>query len=276
MPKNSFATEKVKIENDNIIFNHTVFKNKEPENYVYHTHDRYELLLFLKGDMQYFVEGRRYDLAFGDLILTRPSVLHCVVPNSVTNYERYDAIIDERLIDKSILDSIPEDRDVFRCADNDRVFDLFSRLDFYYGKFNDAQIGRIAFNAMEEVLYNLAIADSNGTSGVINPIVDKAVSYINENLTTIKCIEEISDALYLTRSHLHHLFSENLQMTPAKYILSKRLMKAQRKILRGAKPTDVYTECGFDDYTTFFRNYKKHFGYPPSSTDTAEITREIL
>ena len=65
-------------------------------------------------------------------------------------------------------------------------------------------------------------------------------------------------------------------MTPAKYILSKRMLKAQKMIHRGEKPTAVYIKCGFDDYATFFRNYKKYFGYPPSAAAEIEITREII
>ena len=53
----------------------------------------------------------------------------------------------------------------------------------------------------------------------------------------------------------------------------KRLSKAQQLIAMGKKPTEIYTECGFTDYGTFFRNYTKHFGFSPSQRDEIFITR---
>ena len=86
----------------------------------------------------------------------------------------------------------------------------------------------------------------------------------------------MSRALYITKSHLHHLFSKHLQLTPAKYITQKRLMLARRKLRRGEKPTAVFSDCGFEDYATFFRNYKRHFGYSPAEESKAVINRTIL
>lgn len=261
---------------DNISYNHHLNKHTAPEMFSYHTHDRYELIFLIKGDMQYISEGRCYNLEVGDLVLTRPSVFHAMMPKSVTHYDRYDAIINEKLISKSIRDKIPKMREVFKCAGNDRIFELFSKLDQYYGKFSEEDYGRLAFNIIEEVIYNLALIDEEGERGSVNPLIDKATSYIREHLTEIRNIDEISSALYITKSHLHHLFIKDLHMTPGKYILSKRLLLAEKRILRGEKPTDIFTECGFDDYATFFRNYKKHFGISPSATAKTEITRVII
>ena len=56
-----------------------------------------------------------------------------------------------------------------------------------------------------------------------------------------------------------------LMKTPKKYITEKRLLYAQNQIKKGRRPTDVSVECGFDDYTTFYRNYCAEFGRPPSA-----------
>ena len=119
------------------------------------------------------------------------------------------------------------------------------------------------------------LTESTEEQSVKNPILENALTYIREHLTEIESVEEISRALYITKSHLHHLFSRNLQLTPAKYITQKRLMLAQKRIRRGEKPTAVFAECGFEDYATFFRNYKKHFGYSPAEHNN-EMKSNIL
>ena len=261
---------------DSISYNHQVLKNPDAEKFVYHTHDRFEIIFLIRGNMQYVAEGRCYDLEAGDLILTRPSVFHTIFPKDDSTYERYDAIIDEKLIDRGIRDKIPKNQHVFKFARDERIYELFSKLDTYYGRFEESEYAHLAFNVIEELIYNLTLFDGAGEWGTVNPLIDKATSYILEHLDKIRGIDEISDALYVTKSHLHHIFIKYLRMTPAKYILSKRLLRAQKRILRGGKPTDVYTECGFEDYATFFRNYKKYFGYAPSQTHSTEIRRDII
>jgi AraC-like DNA-binding protein len=89
---------------------------------------------------------------------------------------------------------------------------------------------------------------------------------------TLKNIDEICGELFITKSHLHHLFIKHLNITPKKYITSRRLAVAQREISLGAKPTEVSVRCGFTDYSTFYRAYKKLFGHPPSDKEYSEHT----
>jgi AraC-like DNA-binding protein len=88
--------------------------------------------------------------------------------------------------------------------------------------------------------------------------------YINENLCTLSGVEEVANHLFISESYLFRMFKNELHQTPKKYILEKRLLMAQKKILSGEKPSDVSVECGFGDYTVFYRNYLSRFGHAPS------------
>jgi AraC-like DNA-binding protein len=99
---------------------------------------------------------------------------------------------------------------------------------------------------------------------VINPLLSDALAYINRNIFTLKSVKEVSDALFVTESYLYRLFKRELKNTPKKYIQDKRLLYAQKLISKGRRPTDVFEDCGFNDYTSFYRGYVKFFGYPPS------------
>ena len=68
---------------------------------------------------------------------------------------------------------------------------------------------------------------------------------------------------------------EYMKISPKKFINMKRLSKAQKLISEGQKPTAIYSECGFTDYGTFFRNYTNHFGYTPSQKDEIATERKI-
>ena len=74
----------------------------------------------------------------------------------------------------------------------------------------------------------------------------------------------MAKSCFVTESYLYRLFKNELHKTPAKYIASKRLLLAERMISDGESPTTVYEKCGFSDYTTFYRDYRAHFGHTPS------------
>lgn len=56
----------------------------------------------------------------------------------------------------------------------------------------------------------------------------------------------------------------NLKLRLKNTFLEKRLIMAQNMLIMGNKPTKVYEECGFNDYTAFYKNYIKFFGRSPS------------
>ena len=103
-------------------------------------------------------------------------------------------------------------------------------------------------------------------------LIVEQIDYIEKNLLTLNDIEEIAKELYITKSHLHHLFIKHLKMPPKKYITIKRLTIAKRELYSGAKATDVCAKCGFADYSAFYRAYKKQFGHSPADISSISYT----
>jgi AraC-like DNA-binding protein len=92
-------------------------------------------------------------------------------------------------------------------------------------------------------------------------------------LLTLQGLDEICNELFITKSHLHHLFMEQMGVSPKKYVMEKRLELAHRELTLGAKATEIYAACGFADYSSFFRAYKKHFGHSPAQTPKTDCVR---
>lgn len=253
------------IRGEGFVFDHKIIECATPDDFPPHIHTNCELLFFIRGNVSYRIEGRSYKLKKGDLVFSRPSVFHNIFPEDGTLYERYNIIYDEELLPNEIKERIPQGVDVFSFGDNPKIFDLFEKLDSYKEYFSANTVSRLASHIIEELFCNLAITNdfSQGES-LINPLIGKALSYIDENLTTVKNIDEICQSLYITKSHLHHLFIEYIRVSPKKYITSKRLLLARKLMKYGKKPTEAAIAAGFDDYATFYRNYKKSFGFTPS------------
>ena len=97
-----------------------------------------------------------------------------------------------------------------------------------------------------------------------NNLVRTAIAYINENIDRKILLSDIAGACNVSASTLSHIFSREMRVPIHKFIVKKRLINAHRKIANGQNATSAALECGFQDYSGFYKQYIKAFGVPPS------------
>ena len=114
--------------NDEITFYHSYNESVESRNFLPHYHERCEIILFISGNVSYIIEGKNYRLKKWDIVLSRPMQIHTILPDDKTKYERYVAIIDHKSLPSELWDKLKHGPDVFPCADNDRLIELFTKL----------------------------------------------------------------------------------------------------------------------------------------------------
>lgn len=257
---------------------HVTILSPEDGNFPAHAHDICELLLFKRGSASYLVEGRRYPLRRNALILTRPGCVHRICIEANEPYERYNVMYNTIKMLPELYERLPIDLDVLYLEEDHPITELFRKMNFYREHVEGAAYDRLVSGLIEEIFYHIAIlAKEQSAAEYIsaNPLIRMAVAYIEENLSSLESIDQICRALYITKSHLHHLFVQHMQITPKKYILSKRLTLAQRAIRSGKKPTEICEQCGFQNYATFYRAYKQFFGHTPSEELAQKPIREF-
>lgn len=106
----------------------------------------------------------------------------------------------------------------------------------------------------------------NGQTDVIR----LATGYINRNLNRKILISDIANACNVSVSALTHTFKQEMNIPIHKFIVKKRLINAYHRISAGEPATLVALECGFNDYSGFYRQYRKTFGFPPSGRPDRE------
>lgn len=247
--------------------------------FLMHTHDIEEILLIRKGNAFYHEEGKIYPLRKNSLVISRAGRNHGFTFEGDCEYERYDTLFDVRKMTSDIYEQIPADISVVHFDDNAIVVDLFKKMDYYYKHFSGITLENLVLHLIEEILYNVVIylnqPQSDHTTYSINPIIDKAVTYIEENLTEPLTVDSLCKELFITKAYLHQLFLKHLQTSPKKYITSRKLLLAQKELRADKKATEVYLTCGFSDYSTFYRDYKKFFGHAPSVENEAKVVHRI-
>jgi len=255
--------------NEEIVSAHERTQRPSMEERTMHSHDNYEIYYLLSGDADFLVEATRYHLHPGDLLLMRKGEVHMFRLRSAAPYERMHVNFDVSplLSHLGMSDLLAPFQDRPLGAFNHYPATLFSSRSF------KGDLERVCNAKKEEKLLYLLplLAEIKNAFQTLreNPssaAPDRAsaiVSYINAHLSEELSLEELSSRFYLSQTHLNRIFRISTGTTVWQYITIKRLYFAKELLEEGKKPTEVAPLCGFKDYTTFFRAYKKRFGTAP-------------
>ncbi|MDD6215092.1 MAG: AraC family transcriptional regulator [Firmicutes bacterium] len=247
----------------------TLTKNPDLNDFHMHTHDFYEIYLFLSGNAKYFVEGNIYKLKPGDIFFIKKSEAHSLLITSTAPYERaviqftVGAAVSDRTRDiLSFFDS-------FALGKGNRFpFSMFK--DKLWAYYIDKIISSesvdtkslylsVLINEMYECLSDILTinTEQDGFSDII--------AYLNNHLADHLTLDGICSKFYISKSQLNRKFKHMTGSTVWEYIITKRLLSAKELLKNGEPPTKVYTKCGFNDYTSFFRAYKTKFSVSPKN-----------
>ena len=91
------------------------------------------------------------------------------------------------------------------------------------------------------------------------------LSYIDEHITEPLNAEIIDEKHYVSKSWLSQNFKEHLGMSLKKYINQKKMLLIEQLIPTGFSIRRLTEEYSYNDYTTFFKQYKQYAKKSPSS-----------
>ncbi|WP_242622615.1 helix-turn-helix domain-containing protein [Lachnoclostridium sp. Marseille-P6806] len=245
-----------------------------------HSHGYYEFYIFLDGDMSICVGGSTQRLTVGDIILIPPGTAHYpVVHNPSIPYRRFIFWIGRQFFDH-LLSLSPDYGYAAECSRHSgkyvfhfdpfsfnalqaRVIELLEELRFErFGKEE-----QIALSVRELVLFlnrKIYEAENPASQKSGQELYENVLSYIENNIDGELTLDEIADALFVSKYHIAHIFKQNFGLPVHRYIIKKRLSMSRNAILSGADITRTCLQCGFRDYSAFFRAFKKEYGLSPS------------
>ena len=134
-------------------------------------------------------------------------------------------------------------------------------------------MGRLAEeqDASERVRSQLAFAllcelsDADSAAPALPPLVAAAIEDIRRNYAGLYGVEELSERLGVSKSHLVRAFTEALGVSPGRYLTSVRIEAAMRLLLHREYTLDVIASlCGFSGANYLCRVFKKTTGRSPT------------
>lgn len=244
-----------------------------------HTHHYYEFYFFLEGDVSITINRKTRPLTPGDVVLLPPGIPHYVNINSVNiPYRRFVLWISEEF-----YNSLQE-----QSADYVYILEHTSRTGQYIFHYDV-----IAFNAFQSKVYQLIEEmqsehfgkstkvslcikdlllylnrsvyefDHFTAPGREHSLYQNLMQYIEQHLDEDLSLERLATVFYVSKYHISHIFKDNIGISIHQYIMKKRLTACRDAILSNTSISEAYMKCGFKDYSSFYRAFRKEFGISP-------------
>ena len=254
----------------------------------YHYHEFYKLLFFGAGRGSYFVEGKRYSLAPGDIILIGSQCVHRPEFEPGTPSERIIIYISPDFLSRESSNSCDLTECFSKAYDhvlrpNERIRQiLFSLVTDIEQELSSNRYGHeisssgILLRLLVEIARSIRREDVQKPA----PLLPKSkqmlalLQYLDAHLTEELSIDRLAEKFFLSRFHMMRRFREETGTTIHAYISDHRLMMARDLMAQGVSATEACFLCGFGSYSSFSRAYGKFFGTTPTGRDVLSYSAE--
>lgn len=262
-------------------YHHSIDEHPDPAQYPMHAHETHELFYFISGHGSYLVEGNPYPLRPGDLMLMRSQETHKLQILPDRPYERLALSFNEsavRRLDPDGRLTAPfwnrrlGQQNLYTAAElhGSCVAECLRRMETLSSEVNP---GLIFQSFLYPILCEIEciFLKRDPDTGRPADLAAEIVEYVNLHLCDELSLDIISSRFYISKTHLNRLFKQAVGSTVWEYITIKRLMLCRSKIAEGIPAYKAAAMCGFRDYSTFFRGYRKLFGTAPTE-DHGEVS----
>ncbi|MBQ8657669.1 MAG: helix-turn-helix domain-containing protein [Clostridia bacterium] len=233
-----------------------------------HYHHHYEIYYLLSGQQNYFIEDSYYAMKKGDCALIPKGTIHKTTNGMgglriLLNFN--DKFLNQYLSHRAVkmLLKTFETRIVRPTAEKAKV------LIPYFEKINEASNNQDNDGLFLYLLKLLVTLQDCPTVEYKSdqahpPLIHKITEYTQKNYDKITNLDDVANALYVSKYHICHLFTKHFDLPFNKYLTKVRLKNAEEKLLTtNLNVSEIAESCGFDTTTYFCYVFKKEFGISP-------------
>ncbi len=248
--------------------------------------DYYEIFVMLKGTAKVNYNKQKFTLTNGNMIICD------VGAKFAFNFlEKEDISYLDIIVHPSVLSEVSEDlfflRSLQDFPDNQRVFDLHDNELLYVKPCVESLLNclnldlgrphilpRIKSIISElDIFYDRKYAtEIKSTDSIPVQIIHYVDRHFTENITYKFICEKFS----VSEPTVRRIFKSHKGKSLREYIESLRMEVFEKRIKDGENIIESATLCGYNDYTTFLKAYKKTFGKLPKESKKKQTEKYPL
>lgn len=232
-----------------------------------HMHSQYEIFFFLQGDVDYFVGNSFYRLHKNDLLIIPPTVYHYPKFLSSNLYHRIWINFTKAHLSKDLQTKIADLNTYYKVPADNIIIDLYKQAVLSMDRYEKQDIQSSLIHYLNLILTEITYLDktiSNDTTQNILPLLKEILAFIDKHLNLPLNLNFIANEFSISQTWLTHFFKKHMKISVMQYITYKKILQAQQYIENGDAPTIVANQMGFENYATFYNQYKKVLGKSPT------------
>lgn len=254
-----------------------------------HTHEYFQIFYVIKGHLTHYVEDVSSTLYRGNMTIIPPNVQHHVgsidddtafysfsFMNNIFDKSNNSDRIAVNFLNQLIATSKTSIQPKITLPD-DEILYIETIIDRMYKEFNSKTVGSDEIIRSNAVILLTVFARTYFEtvkealpSGVknLNQYVLYCIQYIDSNFQEPLSLTEMAKRSAMSKSSFCNVFNTLTGYSFKQYLNLKRIEHAVKLIKKGYQLTAIYGLCGYEDYSTFIRNFKKIMGVSPSQYQT--------
>ena len=222
------------------------------------------------------VNENRYDISSGDIVVVNPYEEYSVIANNES------CIIHTIHFTKQYLDFLGVDilyhinkKPVGKLNVTEltypvkkRIYDCFNRIKYYKNnRLLESEVMIKTYIIQIIVGINEFYKNKMYDKAIYTPSnkkINAVIEYINNNIKHKISLDVIAEKFYISKYHLCHSFKSTTGYTIHNYINMQKTEVAKELLNSGMTPSEVAFECGFTEYSVFYKSFKKYTGKTPT------------
>lgn len=243
-----------------------------------HYESVYQVLVVTHGRLRYRVGKKTYDVGRGDIIVLNTLEDHDLEVLEYP-YERYLIRIQPDFFQNEVkypeviavfIKRPPNFSHLLKVSEPvwNYLYDIVLEMEREYNsrkKYWELYVGsnlrRMFIIIYRECADMMSVKVGNSVTVAYN-----IMNYLDHHFTEDITIDQVAEKLFLSKNYMTHIFKEETGYSPMSYVIALRVNRAKILLSKTDKNiTTVATECGYDDFAYFSRQFKKATGLTPSA-----------
>lgn len=250
-----------------------------------HSHEYFQIYFITSGNLTHYVGKESSALSYGDMFIIPPGITHHVSFKPGTLFyslsfsaDFLNTVLADNILAKNFLFSLckKETQSIKPkiSVATEEIRYIEGMMEHILKEFTEKPLGYYSVIQTYVELLLTVLARNYFESAKPNisdhfktdkQLVLHSIDYIESNYKESISLAEITKKSMMSKNKFNKLFIDITGCSFKEYVNMCRIKKACEYIRQGYKISVLYSLCGYCDFSTFYRNFKKIMGVSPNA-----------